>query len=287
MKGGNRMSVRVYTDIIECYIENNKYGSLGWIPVAPLPNIDFGSKVTMVALKYFDYMNNEAISGGTEELSMERVKSKNLTSYAFIVYSDRFEVGRISFICAKRDYDVVLNMFKRQYMRYPNVSFKGIVCESVYTSMNDSINLAIRNSCSSSRKVRIYTEVAEYYVENKSRRSHGWIAPHNINALRPGDEITALSLTYREFVDNNMVSVGEEDLTVDVLKTSNIIKYIYSVCDGDREIDRISFVCHKEDFGAALKMYKAPYQKYMSVTFRPLRKTNIARHIGKTLAGIE
>ena len=48
MKGGNRMSVRVYTDIIECYIENNKYGSLGWIPVAPLPNIDFGSKVTMV-----------------------------------------------------------------------------------------------------------------------------------------------------------------------------------------------------------------------------------------------
>lgn len=277
------MAVRVYTDIIECYIENNKYGALGWVSVSPLPNIDHGSKVTMVALKYYDYINNEAVSAGTEELSMERIKSKDLTSYAFIVYNGGFEVGRISFICAKRDYDVVLNMYKRRYMRYQNVSLRGILRESVFTSIKDSIETAIKNS---SRKVRIYTEVAEYYVENKSRRSHGWIAPHSVDLLRPGDEITALSINYREFIGNDMVSVGEEDLTVGVLKTSSIIKYIYSVCDGDKEVDRVSFVCHKDDFDTVLEMYKAPYKKYMNVTFRPLCKTNIARHIGKTLASI-
>lgn len=282
------MSVRVYTDIIECYIENNKYGALGWVPVAPLPNLDYGSKVTMVALKYYDYVNNEAVSAGTEELSMERIKSKDLTSFAFVVYSGNFEVGRISFICAKRDYDIVLNMYKRRYMPYQNVSLRGILRESVFTSIKDSIETAIKNSYnSSSRKVRIYTEVAEYYVENKSRRSHGWIASHSVDLLRPGDEITALSINYREFIGNNMVSVGEEDLTVGVLKISSIIKYIYSVCDDNKEVDRVSFVCHKGDFDTVLEMYKAPYKKYMNVTFRPLRKTNIARHIGKTLASIE
>lgn len=282
------MAVRVYTDIIECYIENNKYGALGWVSVSPLPNIDYGSKVTMVALKYYDYINNEAVSAGTEELSMERIKSKDLTSYAFIVYNGRFEVGRISFICAKRDYDVVLNMYKRQYMRYPDVSFRGILHESVYTSINDSINTAIKNSYSGNyRKVKIYTEVAEFYVENKSRRSHGWIAPHTVDILRPGDEIIALSLSYREYVGGNIISVGTDDFTVEALKLASIIKYMYVICNGNTEIDRISFVCHKDDFDTVLRMYKAHYEKCMNVEFRPLRKTNIARHVGKTLAQIE
>ena len=103
---------RVYTEIIDLYIENKEvYYTSGWV-------------------------NAEYYREGVEELKIDSLKISQIYQYSFTIFDGEKIIGRLLFICREREFNEVMKFYTQPYiLNNSYLKFKQVYKEDIISSI--------------------------------------------------------------------------------------------------------------------------------------------------------
>lgn len=129
---------RVYTEIVDLYIENKEvYHTKGWINAASYGRSSRnGDKLSAVSLRYYDIVLGNRAGEGVEDFSIDRLKSSKIYNYSFTVSDGNEIVGRLLFMCREKEFNEVMKFYTQPYlMKNSNYKFNKVYKEDIINSI--------------------------------------------------------------------------------------------------------------------------------------------------------
>ena len=135
---------RVYTEIIDLYIENKDvYYTSGWVNAEYYRrNCKNGDKIKAVSLRYYDIVLGKRASEGVEELKIDSLKISQIYQYSFTIFDGEKIIGRLLFICREREFNEVMKFYTQPYiLNNSYLKFKQVYKEDIINSIKKEYEL--------------------------------------------------------------------------------------------------------------------------------------------------
>ena len=139
--------VKIYTDILECFMETSvPNGAIkGYVNFKPMPRLDINDYVSAISLRYIaDRADGGIDTSGQCYKTIDNLIKKEMMKYRYSVYViNDVSMDYIDFMCERSNQEKVMETLLNAYKkRYSNVRFH-LVNE---IKLVDYINLVVKGS---------------------------------------------------------------------------------------------------------------------------------------------
>ena len=139
--------VKIYTDILECFMETSVPNEAikGYVNFKPMPRLDINDYVSAISLRYIAYRADGGIdTSGQCYKTIDNLIKKEMMKYRYSVYViNDVSMDYIDFMCERSSQEKVMETLLNAYKkRYSNVRFQ-LVNE---IKLIDYINLVVKGS---------------------------------------------------------------------------------------------------------------------------------------------